>query len=125
MTMTKEDFREMIKEVNEDEKLEEIVRYVVPEGIIDIMVDGFEVWKDFDGMSYEDIVKMSDETGFLPVIDDSICVYGDMKTPKESLSALIAELFDMSEDFDISLAAAATQHRFVYVECDEFFVLLY
>lgn len=123
--MTKEDFREMIKEVNEDEKLEEIVRYVVPEGIIDIMVDGFEVWKDFDGMSYEDIVKMSDETGFLPGIDESIYVYGDMKTPKESLSALIAELFDMAEDFDISLTAAATQHRFVYVECDEFFVLLY
>lgn len=125
MTMTKEDFRAMIKEVTEDEKLEEIVRYMVPEGIIDIMVDGFEVWKDFDGMSYEDIVKMSDETGDFPGIDESICFYGDMDTPKESLAALIPELFDMAEDFGISLAAAATKHRFVYVECDEFFVLLY
>lgn len=123
--MTKEDFRAMIKEVNEDEKLEEIVRYMVPGGIIDIMVEGFEVWNDFDGMSYEDIVKTSNETGDFPGIDESICFYGDMDTPQESLAALIAELFDMAEDFGISLAAAATQHRFVYVECDEFFVLLY
>lgn len=123
--MTKEDFRAMIKEVNEDEKLEEIVRYMVPGGIIDIMVEGFEVWNDFDGMSYEDIVKTSNETGDFPGIDKSICFYGDMDTPQESLAALIAELFDMAEDFGISLAAAATQHRFVYVECDEFFVLLY
>lgn len=123
--MTKEDFRAMIKEVNEDEKLEEIVRYMVPGGIIDIMVEGFEVWNDFDGMSYEDIVKTSNETGDFPGIDKSICFYGDMDTPQESLAALIAELFDMAEDFGISLAAAATQHRFVYVECDGFFVLLY
>lgn len=123
--MTKDDFRKLITEVNADESLEEVVRYMVPETIIDILVDNFEVWEDFDGMSYEDIVKMSDETGNFPVIDESICFYGDMDTPKESLASLIAELFEMAEDFGISLAAAAKQHRLVYVKCDGFFVLLY
>ena len=124
MTMTKEDFRAMIKEVNEDEKLEETVQYIIPEDIIDIMVDRFEVWKDFDGMTYEDIVKMSNETGNFPGIDESICFYGDMDTPKASLSVLIAELFSIAEDFGTPLTAAAKQ-QFVYVECDRFFVLLY
>lgn len=124
MTMTKEDFRAMIKEVNEDEKLEETVQYIIPEDIIDIMVDGFEVWKDFDGMTYEDIVKMSNETGNFPGIDELICFYGDMGTPKASLSALIAEMFSIAEDFGTPLTAAAKQ-QVVYVECDGFFVLLY
>lgn len=122
--MTKEDFRAMIKELNEDEKLEKTVQYIVPEDIIDIMVDGFEVWKNFDGMSYADIVKMSNETGNFPGIDESICFYGNMGTPKASLSALIAELFAIAEDFGTPLAAAAKQ-QVVYVECDKFFILLY
>lgn len=122
--MDKNEFKELILKVNETNP--EIVNpVIVPEEIIEILVNDFQVWDDFEGMTYEEIVKDSDETGEFPAIDNTINFYGDMETKELSLGSVLDALFELADDFDMSLKDAAIQHRIVYVKSDDIFVLLY
>lgn len=97
----------------------------IPSDVIEIILDNFQIWKDFDGMSYKEICRVSDETGEFPSVDQSINFYGDMDTPKKSLGTVLDELIDIADGFDMTLEDAAKQHCIVFVEIDDMFVLLY
>lgn len=123
--MNKQEFKQLIIDQNKSESHPMDNLPVVPNGIIEILVNNFDTWDDLDGLTYKELVKMSDETGEFPAIDSRINFYGDMDTIQLSLNAVLEALFDLAEDFSISLESAANAHQIVYIEIDKMFVLLY
>lgn len=123
--MKKQEFKQLILDLNKSESHQMDNLPVVPNGIIEILVNNFDTWDDLDGLTYDEMVKISNETGEFPGIDNLINFYGDMDTIELSLNAVLEALFDLAEDFSISLESAANAHRIIYIEIDKMFVLLY
>lgn len=100
---------------------------VLPNKVIQTIVDNFTVWQGLDDkdLTYKKMCTDSMLTGEFPPIDNDIYFYGDMNTLEDSLEAVIGELIELSKDFCLPFATVAQSHHIVYLERDDFFIVLY